>query len=229
MSSEILLELNDVSSSLGESEILHDVSLSVSEDSIVALMGRNGVGKTTTLRTIMGLTSGTEGQIEFAGESIHGLPTEEIAAKGISLVPEERQIFSNLTVHENLEIAHNNTNGSLWEINEVYEMFPVLDERRDAAGTSLSGGQQQMLAIGRALVRNTELLMLDEPMEGLAPAVIADIKVALSEITTETTVLIVAQDESILELCDHVYVLENGRVIYDGPPEPSAVRSQLQI
>lgn len=229
MSDKILLELENVSASLGESEILHDISLSVSEDSIVALMGRNGVGKTTTLRTIMGLTTGIEGRIEFAGQSIRDLPTEEIAAKGISLVPEGRQIFSNLTVHENLEVSHNSTNGSLWDINEVYDMFPVLDERRHAGGTSLSGGQQQMLAIGRALVRNTELLMLDEPMEGLAPAVVTDIEKALSEITAETTVFIVAQDESILELCDHVYVLESGRIIYDGAPEPNKVRKQLQI
>lgn len=229
MSSNPLLRLTGVDSSRGESQILHDVTLSVPRGSIVALVGRNGVGKTTTLETIMGLTDHVGGKIEYAGESILDLPTEAIAGRGISMVPEDRRIFGKLTVAENLEISARNAERSFVSVDEVYDIFPILRERRDVRGTALSGGQQQMLAVARALVRNTELLLLDEPMEGLAPTVVSDIEAALTDIIADVTVLVVAQEKSILDLCDHAYVLENGRIVYDGAPDVDAVWDQLQI
>ena len=229
MSSDPLLRLTDVDASRGESQILHDVTLSVPRGSIVALVGRNGAGKTTTLETIMGLTDHVAGEIEYAGVSIRDLPTEAIAGRGISLVPEERRIFGKLSVAENLEISARNADRSFLSIDEVYDLFPILRERRGVRGTALSGGQQQMLAIARALVRDTELLLLDEPMEGLAPTIVRDIEAALTDIIVDVTVLVVAQEQSILDLCDHAYVIENGCIVYDGAPEVDAVWDQLQI
>lgn len=224
-----LLELEDVGASRGENRVLHGVSLSVEADTIVALMGRNGVGKTTLLETVMNMTDDVSGEITYDGRSIRGLPTEAIANRGITLVPEDRRIFPNLTVGENLEIAARNSPDPVFTLEEAYDLFPILEEKRSASGTSLSGGQQQMLAIARGLVRNTKLLLLDEPMEGLAPNIVSEIETKLDLISAETTVLVVAQNEAILGLCEYAYVLDNGRIVHEGEPDQEDILSKLAL
>jgi branched-chain amino acid transport system ATP-binding protein len=166
----VLLELRDVNSFYGMSHILFDLSLQVEEREIVCLLGRNGVGKTTTLRSIMGLTPPRSGNVLFAGRDLRGKRPFEIARTGIGFVPEDRLIIPDLSVKDNLEIAVRRT--GQWSLESIYALFPRLEERKYQAGGTLSGGEQQMLAVGRALMTNPELLVMDEPSEGLAPAVV---------------------------------------------------------
>lgn len=210
------LSLTDVNSYYGESHILRDVSLSIERDEVVGLLGRNGMGKTTLLNTIMGTVEARSGSIHFEGEDVTGLPVDERSRRGIALVPQERRILPNLTVDENLNVAHRDTDGGR-DIEDVYDLFPRLEERCEQLGQSLSGGEQQMLAIGRALVQNPRLLLLDEPFEGLAPKIV-DIVVDRVRVIKEDdiTVLIVGQKiEETLELADRSYILEDGRIVYE--------------
>ncbi|MFP4625413.1 MAG: ABC transporter ATP-binding protein [Natronomonas sp.] len=230
-----LLELEDVNAYYGESHILRDVTMEVEEGQIIALLGRNGAGKTTTLRSITGarppqVRSGT---IRYDGEAITGKRPEDISARGLSLVPEERRMFSNLTVEENLhlpDISGNLLNrlgrpeetGKLGLSNEeVYEQFPRLDERRTQKAGTLSGGEQQMLAIARTLKQDTELLMLDEPSEGLAPQIVQDVLDIIEEIADQgKTILLVEQNAAAaMKLADYCYVLDQGGIVFDGPSE----------
>jgi|APHM01.1.fsa_nt_gi amino acid/amide ABC transporter ATP-binding protein 2, HAAT family (TC 3.A.1.4.-) len=230
-----LLELDGVNSYYGESHILRDVTMEVEEGQIIALLGRNGAGKTTTLRSITGteppeVRSGT---IRFDGAEITGRRPEDISALGLSLVPEERRMFSNLTVAENLhvpDISRNLLNriGRSVETGktgisdeEVYEQFPRLDERREQKAGTLSGGEQQMLAIARTLKQDTDLLMLDEPSEGLAPQIVQDVLDIIQEIADQgKTILLVEQNAAAaIKLADYCYVLDQGGVVYEGTSE----------
>lgn len=213
------LNVEAINTYYGDSHVLFDVSLSVDDEEIVALVGRNGAGKTTTLRSIMGLTSPKSGEIEKDGEPIHELDPHQIRKRGISWVPEERRVFGDLTVAENLRLAaHSADTDQKERIESVYERFPRLDERRTQKAGTMSGGEQQMLAIARALLGpETDLLLLDEPSEGLAPQIVADVKSIIRDLNDEgVTILLVEQNaEMALGLADRAYVLETGEIVHE--------------
>ena len=212
-----LLELSDVETYYGESHVLEGVTLSVEEGEVVALVGRNGVGKTTTLRSVLQLTPPREGSIEYRGEELVGLGTHEVADRGVGWIPEDRRIFSQLTVAENVRVAIPEDANTGEQLSMVYETFPILEERNDQEAGTLSGGQQQMLALARGLVGENDLLLVDEPSEGLAPQIVADVAEALNEAATETTLLIVEQNLPLaLDLADRFYILDKGQVVDDG-------------
>ncbi len=224
-SEQVMLEVEKVNSFYGESHVLREVSLNVKEGEIVALLGRNGAGKTTTLRTIMGLTPARSGSIQFGKERIETLPPESIANKGISLVPAGRRIFANLNLLENLElpffmkgIASERKRA---QVERIFNYFPRLLERKEHKGNRLSGGEQQMLAIGRALMGNVKFMMLDEPSQGLAPLIVKHLTEIIQEINKEgVTILLVEQNALMaLELADRVYVMDKGEIVYEGKPE----------
>jgi branched-chain amino acid transport system ATP-binding protein len=231
-----LLSVEGVDAYYGESHILRDLSMRVDEGEICALLGRNGAGKTTTLRSITGTVPPEvrNGQVTFKGERITGISPERISMKGISLVPEERRIFPNLTVAENLHLAEvyrNATNlvggeavsaeHAGMSMDAIYEEFPRLDERRTQSAGTLSGGEQQMLAIARALRQNTDLLMLDEPYEGLAPQIIRSVEDAVRRISDDgTTILLVEQNAAAaIKIADRAYVVDQGQIVFDGTAE----------
>jgi branched-chain amino acid transport system ATP-binding protein len=212
-----LLSLRDVNSRYGESHILHDVNLTVGEGEVVALLGRNGSGKTTTLKTVMGLVDQKSGWIEYAGKRLEGASPEQRARMGIQLVPEDRRVFAGLTVEENLKLAAMGCAKPL-AIASMYDVFPRLGERRKSSGRHLSGGEQQMLSIARALIQAPRLLMLDEPFEGLAPIIVqALVEVVGSLARQGQTIVIVEQNvKACLRLADRVYLLSNGVVVHEG-------------
>lgn len=217
----MLLELKNIVSSYGNIRALKNVSLGVEEGQVVSLIGANGAGKTTTMRTITGLLHPEEGQVFFEGEDITGTPANELVTKGISLVPEGRQIIESLTVHENLEMGayqRNDQKGIQEDIDEVCNIFPILKERQNQLGRTLSGGQQQMLAIGRSLMSKPKLLLLDEPSMGLAPLFVKEIFEIIKRINNQgTTVLLVEQNAGrALEVADYSYVLETGKMMLEG-------------
>jgi len=200
----------------GKSHILHGVSLEVAEGQITALLGRNGAGKTTTLRTLMGLAPARQGKVRIFGADATRWPTYRIAASGVGYVPEGRRIFANLSVDENLKVPLER-NGP-WTISRVYELFPRLDERRSSRGRQLSGGEQEMLSIARALVLNPRLLILDEPSQGLAPLIVRDVFRIVAQMRDEgISVLLVEQNARMsLEIADRAYVLDDGAVVFSG-------------
>ena len=212
-----LLELEGVNALYGDSHVLFDVSLRVEENEVVALLGRNGAGKTTTLRTIMGVLAPRSGTIRLAGQPIHGLPPSKIARLGMQLVPEERAIFGGLSVEENLRVARL-TAPEAWSLERIWEVFPRLKERRSSRGRTLSGGEQQMLAIARALVRDARIILLDEPFEGLAPLIVRDLVALTRRLAAEgRTIVIVEQNvAAILTFADRVYGFNNGHIVYHG-------------
>jgi len=215
-----LLELDGVETYYGESHILEGVSLSVGEGEVVALVGRNGVGKTTTLRSILQLTPPREGSITYRDEQLVGLETHEVADRGVGWIPEDRRIFSQLTVAENIRVAVPDKAGVDAALALAYDTFPILEERQGQDAGTLSGGQQQMLALARGLVGDNDLLLVDEPSEGLAPQIVADVGEALAEAARDTTLLLVEQNLPLaLDLADRFYVLDNGRVVDDGDAE----------
>ena len=213
-----MLRLQDLHTYYGESHILQGVSLEVPRGSVVALLGRNGAGKTTTLRSIMGLTPARRGSVTFEEEDITRRRPQWIARRGISFLPETRGIFPSLTVLENLTIATGRRPGP-WSLERVFELFPRLQERRGHGGAVLSGGEQQMLAIGRALLLNPALLILDEPTEGLAPVIVQELQQRLQEVKgAGMTILLVEQSfRFATDLADSAYVLGKGRVRWEGP------------
>ena len=215
-----LLEVDTINTYYGDAHALFDVSLRVEENEVVALLGRNGAGKSTTLKTIMGVLAPKSGTIRFAGQSVQGLPPYKIAALGVQLVPEERRIIGGLTVDENLTLA-GLTAQNPWTNARVYEMFPRLAERRTNRGRDLSGGEQQMLAIARALVREPQLILLDEPFEGLAPLIVQDLIRVCRHIAEEgRTIVIVEQNvHAALGLAHRCYVLNNGHIVFEGTPD----------
>jgi branched-chain amino acid transport system ATP-binding protein len=222
-----MIELERINTFYGLGHILHDLSLSVAEGEVVALLGRNGAGKTTTLRSITGLTPPRSGQIRYQGRNIAGLKPNEVSRLGIALVPETRDIFSFLSARENLSIAQRRA--SRWQIDTVLERFPSLKERLNNKGRELSGGEQQMLAIARALLTGPNLLLLDEPSQGLAPLVVNAVMSTIEELKKErVSMLLVEQNaEMALRLADRVYVIDHGTVVFEGTP--AALRADRQV
>jgi branched-chain amino acid transport system ATP-binding protein len=219
--SEPLLAVDRLESYYGESHILKSVSLTVAAGETVALLGRNGAGKTTTLKSIVGWVQPRSGSVKFAGEELAGSDMMTIARKGIALVPEERRIFTNLTVAENLRIAQITARRPGWSLERVYERFPRLKERLANKGDEISGGEKQMLAIARALVQDTRVLLLDEPTEGLAPLIVREVEAVIREIKSAgMTILLVEQNlYSALGVADRCYILDQGEVVYAGIPD----------
>ena len=212
-----LLELSDVHTYYGDSHILEGVTLAVEAGEVVALVGRNGVGKTTTLRSILQLTPPRSGSIRFRDESLFGLATHEVAQRGVGWIPEDRRIFGQLSVRENLRAAIPDAAGVEAGLERAYDTFPILGQRRGQEAGTLSGGQQQMLAIARGLVGENDLLLVDEPSEGLAPRIVDAVADALSTVAEETTILLVEQNLPLaLDLSDRFYIVDNGRVVDDG-------------
>ena len=211
-----MLAVANVHAFYGKSHILHGVSLDVGAGEIVSLLGRNGAGKTTTLKSITGIVRPRDGSVRFEGAALTGAPTHVIARRGIALVPEHRGIFRSLSVEENLAVARRD--GSTWNIADVFAHFPRLRERRRSRGGTLSGGEQQMLAIARALVNAPKLLLLDEPTEGLAPVIVEELVEIVAGIRARgLAVLLVEQNLAVcMALADRHYLLEQGRIVYAG-------------
>lgn len=218
-----MLTIENVVAGYGHITALKSINLEVPQGSIVSLIGANGAGKSTTMRSIMGLVKPTEGRITFEGQDITSMKTHDIVKAGISLVPEGRQILQDMSVYENLEMgAYIRKDKDVEaDIKKVFKRFPILDERSYQLGGTLSGGQQQMLAIGRALMARPKLLLLDEPSMGLAPLVVNEIFEVIKEISAEgTTVLLVEQNvRQALKIADYAYVLETGKIVLSGPAE----------
>ncbi len=210
-----LLSVEAIHAHYGKSHVLQGVALQVNEGELVTLLGRNGAGKTTTLKTIAGVMQPTQGQVRFADATTSRLATHQVAQRGICLVPEHRGIFKLLTVEENLLLAQRKK--SPWQLPDVYRIFPRLQERRSNGGGQLSGGEQQMLAIGRALMNAPRLLMLDEPVEGLAPVIVEEIVAQLKTIKAAgVTILLVEQNlEVCTQLADRHYIIEQGTVVHE--------------
>jgi branched-chain amino acid transport system ATP-binding protein len=216
-----LLELSHVETYYDDSHILFDLSLSVETGEVVCLLGRNGAGKTTTVRSIVGLTPPRAGRITLRGQNLAGLAPYRIVRLGIGFVPEDRRVFPNLTVHENLEVARKTWGdgaGGAWTAERVFELFPILRERRGQAGGTLSGGEQQMLTIARTLMGNPKVLLLDEPSEGLAPLVVENLRQQLARLKASGLTIVLAEQNVrfVSELGDRVYILEKGMVRYQG-------------
>ena len=227
-----LLEVEGIETCYGLSQVLFGVSLSVKAGEMVSLMGRNGMGKTTTVRSIMGLTPARSGHVRFAGHEVRGLPSYRIAQLGVGLVPEGRQIFPNLTVRENLVAAASNRLGAAnpWTLETIHLMFPRLAERAANMGNQLSGGEQQMLAIGRALMTNPRLLILDEATEGLAPLIREEIWNCLSLLKARgQSILVIDKNvQHLTRICDRHTIIERGRTVWSGTSEQLIAEPDLQ-
>ncbi len=223
----MILEVRNIDTFYGLGHILHGLSVSVAEGEVVALLGRNGAGKTTTLRSVTGLTPPRKGEIRYKGRSIVGQDAHRISQMGIALVPETRDIFSFLTAKENLSIARRNS--SRWQMETVLERFPTLRERLNHKGRELSGGEQQMLAIARALLTGPDLLLLDEPSQGLAPLVVDAVMGTIRTLKQEhVSMLLVEQNaEMALQLADRVYIIDHGTVVFEGTP--ARLRADTQV
>jgi len=223
-----MLELRDVETAYGRSQVLFGVSLDVDASQVVSLLGRNGMGKTTTVKSIMGITAPKAGSIRFDGKPLAGLPSYRIAQAGLGLVPEGRQVFPNLTVRENLVATARR--GGRWTLERVFALFPQLGQRQSNYGNQLSGGEQQMLAIGRALMTNPRLLILDEATEGLAPLIRQEIYRSIAELKANgLSLLLIDKDIRLLaRVADRHYVLEKGRVVWTGSSAELGANRELQ-
>jgi len=215
-----LLEVKGLNSYYGDSHILFDVSLRVERNEVVALLGHNGAGKSTTLKSLMGVVTPRTGSVLLDGLEIAGKKSHAIAQLGMQLVHEDRRIFGSLNVEENLVLA-GLTAEKKWPLDRVYEMFPRLEERRGSRGADLSGGEQQMLAIARALVRDPKIILLDEPFEGLAPVIVRDLMAACRQLaeTGHTIVLVEQNIAATLALAQRVYIINNGHLAHEGPAQ----------
>jgi len=215
-----MLEVEEIHTYYGESHVLQGVSLSVARGQVVALLGRNGMGKTTLIRSIIGFTPPRSGRVAFAGAEITRMSSDRIVGMGMALVPQGRRIFPSLTVLENLTVAARARAGGGWTAERVFGLFPRLAERLSHRGNKLSGGEQQMLAIGRALMTNPTLLLMDEPTEGLAPLLVREVGRALAELKAQgLSILLVEQSLPFaLKVADHVHVLSRGRIVHSGTP-----------
>ena len=227
-----LLEVDSIETCYGLSQVLFGLSLSIKRGEMVSLMGRNGMGKTTTIRSIMGLTPARSGAIRFAGSDVRGMPSYRIAKLGVGLVPEGRQIFPNLTVRENLLAAAANRHRAThpWTLEKIHALFPRLAERGSNMGNQLSGGEQQMLAISRALMTNPHLLILDEATEGLAPLIREEIWNCLSMLKTRgQSILVIDKNvENLARICDRHYIIERGKTVWSGTSDQLMAEPDLQ-
>ncbi len=230
-----MLELSEVNTYYDKSHILFDVFFKVNEGEIVALLGRNGVGKTTTVRSIMGLAAVAKGSINFQGQEIANLPSHRIALSGIGFVPEERWIFPNLTVHQNLIMGikpgeYRKKSNQGWTVDRCYEYFPSLRPRHNSKAGVLSGGEMQMLSIARTLMGNPKLILIDEPTEGLAPIIVEVVSKIIADINSAgTTVLLIEQKlPMVLGLAHRVYVMCKGAIEWNGTPEDLAEREDIR-
>ncbi len=225
------LRLQAINTYYADSRALHDVSLSLLSGEVLALLGRNGAGKTTTMHSIIGFTPPRDGEVLLFGESLRGLPPEAVARRGVGLVPQGRRIFRSLSVMENLRVAERaGTQGkAAWDVARVFDLFPRLRERKSQAAGSMSGGEQQMLAIARALMGNPRVVLFDEPSEGLAPQIVEEVGAILRRLKTEGLSIILVEQNTrfALALADHVAILNTGRVVFDGTPEALAADPNL--
>jgi branched-chain amino acid transport system ATP-binding protein len=211
------LEASGLNTYYGKSHILHGVSLTLADGQVATLLGRNGAGKTTTLRSLLGLTPPRSGTVRVLGQDCTGWPPYRIAALGVGFVPEGRRVFANLSVEENLKVPLQRPGP--WTIEKVYQLFPRLAQRRSHQGRQLSGGEQQMLAIGRALVLNPRILLLDEPSQGLAPLIVQEVFQVVARLRAQgLSILLVEQNvRAAVQIADIAYVLDDGRIVYQGP------------
>ena len=223
-----LLEVRGLNSYYGDSHILFDVGMRVEKNEVVALLGRNGAGKSTTLKSLMGVVTPRTGKVVLDGSDIAGRKSHSIAQAGMQLVHEERRIFGSLNVEENLVLA-GHTAPKRWPLDRIWQMFPRLKERRTSRGTDLSGGEQQMLAIARALIRDPKIVLLDEPFEGLAPVIVHDLMKACRDLAAAgQTIVIVEQNlAAVLALAQRVYILNNGHVAHEGPAAELKVNPEI--
>jgi branched-chain amino acid transport system ATP-binding protein len=216
-----MLEVAEIDTYYEESHVLHGVSLQIPQGTIVAMLGRNGMGKTTIIRSIMGLTPPRSGTIRFNGEDIVGLEPNQIARKGLGLIPQGRAIFPSLNVKENLTMAARNSDRKeAWNLEKIYRLFPILEQRAKLYANLLSGGEQQMLSIARALMTNPEMLIMDEPSEGLAPLVVKEISKIISQLRGTHSVLLTEQNINMaLGLANYMYIISKGTVVYESTPQ----------
>jgi len=216
-----MLEVDDIHTNYGESYVLQGVSLRVARGEVVAVLGRNGVGKTTLIRSIVGFTPPRRGRVVLKGEEITRLPAHEIARRGVGLVPQGRRIFPSLAVGEHLQIGERIGNGSGWSVARVLDLFPRLRERLTNRGNKLSGGEQQMLACGRALVGNPDILLMDEPSEGLAPILVRELGRMLAGLKAGgASILLIEQNLAFaLRIADRVYLMSKGRIVHECRPD----------
>ena len=224
-----LLDIEDVHTYYEHSHVLQGVTMRAEAGRVTALLGRNGVGKTTLIRSVIGFTPPRSGSIRFAGESIDGLPSHVIARRGVGLVPQGRRVFPSLTVEENLRLGGLPGRSGRWSLDAVYDMFPRLRERTGHYGGQLSGGEQQMVAIARALMSNPVLLLMDEPSEGLAPLIVRELEQTMCRLK-ETGLAIVLVEQNLplaLTVADAAYIISKGRVVFDG--DPNVIRTDNEV
>ena len=233
-----LLQIENLQAAYGRSQVLFGVNLEVYSGTVVSLLGRNGMGKTTTIRSLLGITQASSGRVLFSGQEVQQWPAYRISRLGIGLVPEGRQIFPLLTVRENLlaTAANRHNLNSAWDLKKVYDLFPILQDRRDQLGKSLSGGEQQMLAIGRALMTNPKLLILDEATEGLAPLIRDEIWGVLESLKEQgQSILLIDKNlEQLMRLVDQHFLMERGRIVWEGTSKelrqnPELIRRYLGV
>ena len=238
VSMKSLLQIENLQATYGRSQVLFGVNLEVYSGTVVSLLGRNGMGKTTTIRSLLGITQASSGRVRFSGQEVQQWPAYRISRLGIGLVPEGRQIFPLLTVRENLlaTAANRHNLSSAWDLQKVYDLFPILQNRRDQLGKSLSGGEQQMLAIGRALMTNPKLLILDEATEGLAPLIRDEIWRVLESLKEQgQSILLIDKNlEQLMRLVDQHFLMERGRIVWEGTSKelrqnPELIRRYLGV
>ena len=238
VSMKSLLQIENLQAAYGSSQVLFGVNLEVYSGTVVSLLGRNGMGKTTTIRSLLGITPASSGRVRFSGQEVQQWPAYRISRLGIGLVPEGRQIFPLLTVRENLlaTAANRHNLNSAWDLQKVYDLFPILQNRRDQLGKSLSGGEQQMLAIGRALMTNPKLLILDEATEGLAPLIRDEIWRVLESLKEQgQSILLIDKNlEQLMRLVDQHFLMERGRIVWEGTSKelrqnPELIRRYLGV
>ena len=238
VSMKSLLQIENLQAAYGRSQVLFGVNLEVYSGTVVSLLGRNGMGKTTTIRSLLGITQASAGKVRFSGQEVQQWPAYRISRLGIGLVPEGRQIFPLLTVRENLlaTAANRHNLNSAWDLQKVYDLFPILQNRRDQLGKSLSGGEQQMLAIGRALMTNPKLLILDEATEGLAPLIRDEIWKVLESLKEQgQSILLIDKNlEQLMRLVDQHFLMERGRIVWEGTSKelqqnPELIRRYLGV